>query len=218
MTASKSEKERALEIIRRLKKEYPDAKIALNFSNAYELLVATILSAQATDKKVNEITPVLFKKYPDAESLAKADQKEVEEVIKPLGFYRQKAKYIISAAKVITEKFGGKVPDNMEDLMTLPGVARKTANIVIGNAYGKVEGIAVDTHVKRLAQRLGFTSNKDPDKIEMDLMQLIPKEHWFELNYLLIEHGRNVCKAQKPDCKSCAVKELCPSSVLFLNS
>lgn len=213
-----NERERALEIIRRLKKLYPNAKIALNFNNAFELLIATILSAQATDKKVNEITPMLFKRFPDAKSLASASKEEVEEIIKPLGFYRQKADYIINASKIIVEKFRGQVPDTMEELITLPGVARKTANIVLGNAFGKVVGIAVDTHVKRLSNRLGFSEKNDPDKIEKDLMDLVPKEHWFDLNYLLIEHGRNICTAKNPKCFKCDLKELCPSSQIFLNS
>lgn len=204
--------ERMKEVIRRLEKEYPNARIALNFRNAYELLVATILSAQSTDKKVNEITPILFKKYPDARALASAPLKDIEKIIKPTGFFRQKAKYIQEAAKTIVEKFGGEVPDTMEELMQLPGVARKTANIVLGNAFGKVEGIAVDTHVKRLARLLGFTRNSDPDKIEQDLMKLTPKESWFKLNYLLIEHGRAVCQAKKPRCEICVLNDICPSA------
>jgi endonuclease-3 len=212
------DRERALEIIRRLKRLYPEAKIALNFTNPFELLVATILSAQATDKKVNEITPTLFKRFPDAKSLAAAPKEEVERIIKPLGFYRQKADYIINAARVIVEKFGGQVPDTMDELQTLPGVARKTANIVLGNAFGKIEGIAIDTHVKRLSNRLGFSEKNDPDKIEKDLMELIPKDYWFELNYLLIEHGRNICTAKNPKCSRCELKELCPSSQIFLSS
>lgn len=200
------------EVIKRLEKEYSNARIALNFRNPYELLIATILSAQSTDKKVNEITPVLFEKYPDAKALANASSEEVEAIIKPTGFYRQKAKYIIEAAKTIVEKFKGQVPDNMEELMQLPGVARKTANIVLANAFGKVEGIAVDTHVKRLSKLLGFTKNSDPDKIEQDLMKLTPKESWFKLNYLLIDHGRAVCQANRPKCEICVLNDICPSA------
>ncbi len=200
------------EIIKRLEREYPHSRIALNFKNPYELLVATILSAQSTDKKVNEITPELFKKYPDAKALASASLEEIEKIIKPTGFYRQKSKYLLMTAKTISEKFGGKVPDTMEELLQLPGVARKTANIVLGNAFGKVEGIAVDTHVKRLSRLLGFTKNSDPEKIEQDLMKVTPRENWFKLNYLLIDHGRAVCQANRPRCEICVLNDLCPSS------
>lgn len=210
----KEEKQRIKEIVERLKKAYPDAKIALDFSNPYELLVATILSAQTTDKKVNEVTPKLFKKYPTPEHLASANPKDVEEIIKPLGFFRQKAKYIIGAAKTIVEKFGGKVPDTMEELTTLPGVARKTANIVLSNAYGKIEGIAVDTHVRRISKKLGLTANEDPDKIERDLMEKIPKEEWFKFTYTVIEHGRKICKAPKPRCGECFLNDICPSALI----
>lgn len=209
------EKERVMEIINRLKKEYPDARIALKFRNPYELLVATILSAQSTDKKVNEITPLLFEKYPDVYALASADIAEVEQIIKPTGFFRQKARYIVLAARQIVERFNGKVPDTMEELTSLPGVARKTANIILANAFGKVEGIAVDTHVKRLAGRLGLSAEKDPDKIERDLLDKIPGEYWYAVNYLLIEHGRAVCKAPKPRCDRCVLADLCPSAFTF---
>lgn len=210
-----NEEERIKEIVARLKENYPDAKIALNFKNPYELLVATILSAQTTDKKVNEVTPKLFERYPDPLTLAQADIKDVEEIIKPLGFYRQKAKYIVGAAKVISEKFNGKVPDNMEELTLLPGVARKTANIVLSNAFGKVEGIAVDTHVRRISKKLGLTNNTDPDKIEKDLMAKIPKNEWFKFTYTVIEHGRNICKAPKPKCSVCFLNDICPSAAIF---
>jgi endonuclease-3 len=209
-----TEEERIKEIVERLKKAYPDAKIALNYNNPFELLVATILSAQTTDKKVNEITPALFSRYPDPEALAKADPLEVEAIIKPLGFYRQKAKYIIGAAKTIVEKFSGRVPDTMDELTTLPGVARKTANIVLSNAFGKIEGIAVDTHVRRISRKLGLTNNTDPEKIEHDLMQKLPKEEWFKFTYTVIEHGRKVCKAPKPKCESCFLNDICPSSLV----
>lgn len=209
-----NERERVKEIIERLKKAYPDARIALKFRNPYELLVATILSAQTTDKKVNEVTPVLFEKYPTVHDLANADLKDVEEIIRPLGFFRQKAKYIVGAAKTVVEKFGGNVPDNMDDLTTLPGVARKTANIVISNAFGKVEGIAVDTHVRRISRKLGLTSNSDPDKIEKDLMEKIPREEWFKFTYTVIEHGRKICKAPTPLCKECFLNDICPSALI----
>jgi len=209
-----NEEERIKEIVERLKRAYPDAKIALNFRNPFELLVATILSAQTTDKKVNEVTPILFSRYPTPEDLAKADTAEVESIIKPLGFYRQKAKYIIGAAKTIVEKFNGRVPDTMEELTTLPGVARKTANIVLSNAFGKIEGIAVDTHVRRIAKKLGLTENTDPEKIEQDLMQKIPKDEWFKFTYTVIEHGRNICKASRPKCDNCFLNDICPSSLV----
>lgn len=212
---SMDEKERVMEIIKRLQQEYPDAKIALKFNNAYELLVATILSAQSTDKKVNEITPELFKKYPDVYALASADIADVERIIKPTGFFRQKAKYIVNAARQIVERFDGRVPDTMEELTSLPGVARKTANIILANAFNKVEGIAVDTHVKRLANRLGLSSEKDPEKIERDLLAKIPRRYWYAVNYLLIEHGRAVCKAPRPKCDKCVLADLCPSAFTF---
>ncbi|MCX7831887.1 MAG: endonuclease III [Actinobacteria bacterium] len=213
--ADYNEEERIKEIVERLKKNYPDARIALRFRNPYELLVATILSAQTTDKKVNEVTPKLFERYPTPLALAQADIKDVEEIIKPLGFYRQKAKYIVGAARVISEKFNGKVPDNMEELTLLPGVARKTANIVLSNAYGKVEGIAVDTHVRRISKKLGLTDNTDPDKIEKDLMAKIPKDEWFKFTYTVIEHGRNICKAPRPKCSVCFLNDICPSASIF---
>ena len=201
------------QIIKILKKEYPKAKIALEFSNPLEILVATILSAQCTDERVNKVTKSLFKKYKTVQDYANADLKKFEQEIKSTGFYHNKAKNIISSAKMIIEKFNGKVPDKMEDLLTLPGVARKTANIVLGNAYGIVEGIAVDTHVRRLSQRLGFTKNDDPLKIEQDLMKIIPKSNWFIISYLLIEHGRKICDARKPKCSVCVISDLCPKII-----
>ena len=177
-------------IIKLLKKDYPEAKISLRYENPVQLLVAVMLSAQCTDKKVNIVTKVLFKKYKNAKSFAEANIKIFQEDIKPTGFFRVKAKNIIESFKIIVEKYDSRVPCSMYDLTKLPGVARKTANIVLSNAYGIVEGIAVDTHVKRLSQRLGLTKNKDPEKIERDLMELIPKKEWFNFTYLLIEHGR----------------------------
>lgn len=200
------------EIWKRLNREYPDAKCALNFSNAHEMLFATILSAQCTDVMVNRVTADLFRKYRTLDDYAKADPLEFERDIKPTGFFRQKTKSIQATARQLIDEFGGKVPDKMEDLVRLRGVARKTANIVLGNAYDKIEGIAVDTHVKRLSKRLGFTDHDDPVKVERDLMELVPKKKWFHLTYLLIEHGRAVCKAPVPRCEECVVNHLCPSS------
>jgi len=206
------EKERIKEIRKLLKKEYPKPTVALNFSNPLEMLIATILSAQATDVKVNEVTKDLFKNYKTARDYAESDRTELENEIRPTGFYRNKAKYLQEACKLIIEKFDGNVPDTMEGLISLPGVARKTANIVISNAFGKIEGIAVDTHVKRLSQRLGLTKNKNPDKIEQDLMAIIPKKEWFQFTYMLIDHGRKICHAKKPEHDKCVVRELCPSA------
>ena len=206
--------ERAPQIIRILSEAYPDAKVALNFSNPLEILVATILSAQCTDEKVNEVTETLFQKYRTAEDYLKVPEDELKADIKPTGFFNQKATSIREACRRIVEVYGGQVPDTMEDLITLRGVARKTANIVLGNAFGKVEGIAVDTHVKRLANRLGFSHESDPDKIERDLMRRIPRERWFDFTYVLIDHGRPVCVARKPKCEVCPVNRLCPSSLV----
>ncbi len=205
------EKKRLLEIVRLLKEAYPEAHIALRFSNPLELLVATILSAQCTDERVNQVTAKLFKKYRSAKDYAEADLDELAEDIRPTGFFQQKARYIKEAARLLQERFGGEVPRTMEELLTLPGVARKTANIVLSNAYGVVEGIPVDTHVRRLAQRLGFTQQKDPLKIEQDLMALLPKEDWATVPYVFQAHGRAVCKARKPLCHRCVVAHLCPS-------
>ncbi|RUM87603.1 MAG: endonuclease III [Thermodesulfatator sp.] len=205
-----TERERIKEIISRLQKEYDKARIALEFKDPFQLLVAVILSAQCTDVRVNMITPALFERFPGPREMAQADVSEIEEIIRSCGFFRNKAKNIKAAAAILVEKFGGKVPDNMKDLLTLPGVARKTANVVLFNAYGVIEGIAVDTHVKRLAKRLGLTRETDPVKIERDLMQKIPKELWGRITYLLIEHGRRVCKARKPACDQCILKDLCP--------
>lgn len=203
---------RAPEIVRILSQIYPDAKVALNFSNPLEMLVATILSAQCTDEKVNEVTAELFRKYRSAEDYLRVPEDELKRDIKPTGFFNQKAASIREACRRIVEAYGGEVPDAMEDLLTLRGVARKTANIVLGNAFGTVEGIAVDTHVKRLANRLGFSEQKDPDKIERDLMRLIPKDRWFPFTYVLIDHGRAICHARRPRCADCPVNHLCPAS------
>jgi endonuclease-3 len=210
------ERGKALKILKALEGSYPRARIALEFGDPLELLVATILSAQCTDKRVNMVTPALFKKYKTARDFADADIKEFEQEIRSTGFYRNKAKNIIGAARMVVKDFNGKVPDSMEDLLKLPGVARKTANIVLANGYGKVVGIAVDTHVGRLSQRLGFSKNNDPDKIEQDLLALFPKKEWYKINYLLIEHGRAICNAKKPLCPKCPVQKLCPSALYFL--
>jgi endonuclease III len=205
---------RAPHVIRLLSEVYPDAHVALNFSNAFEMLVATILSAQCTDEKVNEVTATLFRKYRSPEDYLRVPEDELKADIKPTGFFNQKAASIRAACQRIVEAYEGEVPDTMEELITLRGVARKTANIVLGNAYGKVEGIAVDTHVKRLANRLAFSAESDPDKIEQDLMRVIPKERWFDFTYVLIDHGRAVCVARRPRCEVCVVNRLCPASLV----
>jgi len=194
-------------IITKLKKLFPKSRIALNFSNNIELLVAVELSAQCTDKKVNEVTATLFKKYPNLDAYVNADPKEFEKDIHQCGFYRNKTKNILAAAKMIKEKFGGKVPKTMDEILELPGVARKTANIVLYNAHKVVEGIAVDTHVKRLAKRLGLTNNTDPVKIERDLMDIVPRKEWGTFNYLLVDYGRKYCKAKRHDHDNCPLKE-----------
>ncbi len=204
--------ERAPEIVKRLSKAYPGAHVALEFSNPLEMLVATILSAQCTDERVNEVTKALFKKYRKPGDYLRVPEAELAADIKPTGFFNQKTKSVRGACTRIVEVFGGKVPDSMEDLITLPGVARKTANIVLGNSFGKVEGIAVDTHVRRLAGRLGFSSHEDPEKIEADLMRIVPKSRWFDFTYVLIDHGRAVCVARRPKCEGCPVSSICPSS------
>jgi endonuclease-3 len=186
----------AQKILSELKRLHPKAKIVLNYSNNWELLVAVILSAQCTDKKVNEVTEKLFKKYKKLDDYVRADIKEFEKDIRPTGFYRAKAKNILTSARIIKEKFGGNIPKTMEEILTLPGVARKTANIVLGNAYGIVEGIAVDTHVRRLSRAWGLTNENDPNKIEKDLMQLIPKKDWFKFTYMAIDYGRKYCPAR----------------------
>jgi endonuclease III len=206
--------QRAPEIIRILSETYPDAKVALNFSNPLEMLVATILSAQCTDEKVNEVTETLFRKYQTPEDYLKVPEEELKADIKPTGFFNQKAIAIREACRRIVEAYDGDVPNTMEDLITLRGVARKTANIVLGNSFGIVEGIAVDTHVKRVANRLGFSERSDPDKIEQDLMRVIPQERWFDFTYVLIDHGRAICVARRPRCEECPVNHLCPASLV----
>jgi endonuclease-3 len=200
------------EIVDLLKKAYPKSRTALRFENPLQILVATILSAQCTDEKVNQITPDLFHKYPTALAFAEADPKTLEKEIRSTGFFRNKTKSIINASRKIVSDFGGKVPDSMESLITLPGVARKTANIVLSSGYEKAEGIAVDTHVKRLSQRLGLSKEKNPEKIEQDLMALVPRKDWIDFNYMLVNHGRKVCQARKPNCPECVLRHLCPSA------
>ena len=199
-------------IIKLLEKEYPDTKTALEFKNPLEMLVSTILSAQCTDKRVNIVTKKLFKKYKKPEDYATADIPELENDIHSTGFYKNKAKNIKAACNIIIEKFNSGVPDTMEDILTLPGVARKTANIVLWNSYGIISGIAVDTHVKRLTGLLELTKNRDPKKIEEDLMKITPEEYWAKLTNLIVEHGRSVCIARRPRCEICVLNKLCMAS------
>lgn len=243
--------QRKQEILHILKRTYPNPKIALNYSNSWELLVAVVLSAQCTDKMVNQITEKLFAKYKTLDDYVKVDIQEFEQDIKSTGFFRNKAKNILPTAKIIKEKFKGRIPNKMEDLLTLPGIARKTANIILGNAYNIVQGIAVDTHVHRINQRLrlvdltniggkkkilfqkdtekrvrplsrlrsdpktellDYIKDADPNKIEQTLMKVIPKEDWFKFTYMVIDHGRSICKAKNPNCITCPLKKLCPAS------
>jgi endonuclease III len=204
----------ALEVLSRLKREYPDARTELDYEMPLQLLVATILSAQCTDKRVNMVTPLLFQTFPTAASLAQAPPEKLEEIIKSTGFFRNKTKSLIGLGKALVERHNGEVPDSMEALLKLPGVGRKTANVVLGNAFGKNVGIVVDTHVARLSGRLGFTKEKDPVKIEQDLMPLFPREDWALLAHLLIFHGRRVCEARRPKCEICVLSDICPSSTV----
>ncbi len=205
-------KARVLNIIELLEKEHPDAKIALNYTNPLELLVATILSAQCTDRRVNIVTKTIFQKYRKPEDYANADQQELEEDIRPTGFYRNKARNLKKCCQILVEKFNSQVPKTMDEMLELPGVARKTANIVLSNAYNVIEGIAVDTHVRRLTRRLGLSEHEDPNKIEDDLMEIIPKTHWKRITDLLIFHGRRICVARKPKCGMCILNKICPSA------
>jgi endonuclease-3 len=205
-------KTRRLKIIEMLETEYQDAETSLKYNNPLELLVATILSAQCTDSRVNIVTKSLFKKYRKAEDYAKADLKKLEEDIRSTGFYRNKARNIKKSCQILIEKFNSQVPKTMEELLGLPGVARKTANIVLSNAYGIIEGIAVDTHVRRLAKRLGFSEHTNPNKIEKDLMNIVPRDKWMRFTDLLIFHGRKICAARKTKCGICILNKLCPSA------
>jgi endonuclease-3 len=197
-------------IRRRLKKAYPKATTELHWRNPFELLIATILSAQTTDKKVNEVTPILFARYPTPQALAQANPAEVEAIVRPLGYFRQKTRTIINAAKTLVERFRGEVPRTMDEMLQLPGVGRKTAAIVLGTAFGVQEGIAVDTHVQRVARRLGLTAQKQPEKIERDLMALVPRKEWTWFGHALTLHGRYVCLARKPQCDECVLEPHCP--------
>jgi len=207
-------KERTAQIIKLLKRAHPDAHCALNHSNAFELLVATILSAQCTDERVNIVTADLFRKYRQPEDYLKVPATELQQDIRTTGFFRNKTKSIQGACKMLVEEFGGRVPKTMEELLKLPGVARKTANVVLGVAFGIGEGIVVDTHVSRLSHRLKLTKHKDAGKIERDLMEIVPRKDWIDFSHLLIFHGRRVCKARRPLCEECVVERLCPSSIL----
>jgi endonuclease III len=205
---------RAPEILTRLRAAYPDARCALDHRGAFQLLCATILSAQCTDVRVNLVTPVLFGRYPTPEALARAKQADVEEIIRSTGFFRNKARSLIGMAQALVADFGGEVPRTMEQLRSLPGVGRKTANVILGNAYGINEGITVDTHVTRLSRLLGLTRHADPVKIEQDLMALFPQDQWALLSHLLIFHGRQICVARRPRCQDCVLSDLCPSSTV----
>jgi endonuclease III len=204
-------------VIRLLRKHYPRARTALEFGNPLEILIATILAAQCTDERVNKITPGLFQKYPTAGAFAGADRAELEQEIRSAGFFRNKAKAIIGSARRIVDEYGGTVPDSMNALVTLPGVARKTANIVLSAGYGKAEGIAVDTHAGRLSRRLGLSRHEDPVKVERDLLARVPREDWLDFNFLLVEHGRALCQARKPKCPECFLRRLCPSAEVFIS-
>ncbi len=211
-------KQRAAKVIEILEKQYPNAKTALNYSNPLELLVATMLSAQTTDTRVNIVTQTLFKKYKTAEDYAKVSTPELEADIRSTGFYHNKAKNLKGCCRLLVEKYHGQVPKTMSELTELPGVARKTANIVLYNAYGITAGIAVDTHVLRLSKRLGLTANSDQDKVEGDLMAIVPKDKWMHLTDLLIFHGRQVCDAKKPRCDICVLNQICPSAFTFTSN
>ncbi|HEV2194326.1 MAG TPA: endonuclease III [Candidatus Acidoferrum sp.] len=209
--AAGTDPKRVAAILAKLDQAYPNATCELNHKNAFELLIATILSAQCTDVRVNQVTETLFKKYPDAKAFAYATPSELEQEIRPTGFFRNKTKSVMGASKGILENFGGEVPQTMEEILTLPGVARKTANVVLGTAYGIPSGIVVDTHVQRIANRLDLTRNEDPKKIEQDLMQVIPKDKWIQFSHQIIWHGRRICQARKPKCVECNMESLCYS-------
>ncbi|MCU1245070.1 MAG: endonuclease [Acidobacteria bacterium] len=212
MAVATKKAERAAEIVERLRNMYPNAKCSLDFTNAFELLIATMLSAQSTDLRVNIVTKSLFRKYPDPHSFAAASQVEMERDVKQTGFFRNKAKAVIAASKAIVEKHGGEVPRTMEELTALPGVGRKTANVVLSNALHLPVGVVVDTHVTRVSGRLGLTAHSDAEKIEQDLMKLIPKKEWTSFAHRMILHGREICVARKPKCSACHLNELCPSA------
>lgn len=209
---AEEKKARAKQIVKRLRKAYPGAQTSLTFRNPFELLVATILSAQCTDERVNQVTPALFERYPTADDMAGAKTEELEDMIRSTGFFRNKTKSLLGMSNALVERHGGDVPARMDELVDLPGVGRKTANVVLGNAFGKNIGVVVDTHVSRLSGRLGLTAETDAVRIEQDLMQLIPRKDWTLLPHLFIDHGRVVCKAPTPKCENCILNDLCPSS------
>jgi endonuclease III len=211
---SPEEKQRTRKIISLLRKEYPDVQCSLNFSSPLELTIATILAAQCTDERVNLVTAELFRKYHKPEDYLKVPVTELEQDIRSTGFFRNKAKSIQGACKLLVEKFGGQVPQNFTDLLTLPGVARKTANVVMGNAFGIASGVVVDTHVTRITQLLSLTAHSAPERIEQDLIELVPQKDWIDFSHLLIYHGRAVCIARRPQCDRCTLEKLCPSSLL----
>jgi endonuclease III len=208
-TADPTNPKRVAAILEKLDEAYPNATCELKHTNAFQLVVSTILSAQCTDVRVNHVTETLYKKYPDAKSFAYANPAELEQEIRPTGFFRNKTKSVIGASRAIVERFGGEVPRTMEEMLTLPGVARKTANVVLGTAYGIPSGVVVDTHVQRLANRLELTKNEDPKKIEQDLMKILPQDKWIQFSHQLIWHGRRVCVARKPRCVECKLETLC---------
>jgi len=210
--SKKARRERAGEILARLRELYPQTRIALDFENPLQLLMATVLAAQCTDERVNLVTPALFRRYPEARDYAAADLGELEEMVKTTGFFRNKARALKNLGTALVAEHGGEVPGSLEALVALPGVGRKTANVVLGNAIGRIEGIAVDTHVQRLSRRLFLTAEEDPVKIESDLMPLLPQEDWTRFALLLQDHGRKVCKARKPECAVCVAADLCPSA------
>lgn len=210
--SEKNVEQRAIEVIRLMNLRYPNPETLLRAENAWELLVATVLAAQCTDARVNLVTPVLFERWPDIASMAQARQEDVEAVVRPTGFYRNKAKHLIAAAQKIMTVYGGKVPATMAELTSLPGVARKTANIVLWGAFGRNDGMAVDTHVKRIAFRLGLTEHKEPERVEKDLMKLFPQETWGDMNHRLVWFGRDICDARNPMCAQCEMDSFCPKA------
>jgi endonuclease-3 len=212
--SDKELKDRMRKIIRLLNRAYPDAKCSLNHSNAFELLIATILSAQCTDERVNIVTADLFRKYRQPGDYLKVSAHELQDDIRTTGFFRNKTKSIQGTAKILAEQYSGRVPETIEELLELPGVARKTANVVLGNAFGVISGIVVDTHVTRLSRRLGLTEQRHPEKIENDLVEIVPKKDWVIFSHLLIAHGRKICKARNPLCAECVIEKYCPSSYL----
>jgi len=210
--SKRAKRERAAVIAARLRDEYPDSRVALDFANPYQLLVATILAAQSTDKRINLVTPALFRRFPTPRDLAGADLGELEELVHSTGFFRNKARALLALGQALAAEHGGAVPDRMEALVALPGVGRKTANVVLGNAFGQNAGVVVDTHVQRLSRRLALSAETDPEKIERDLMELVPREDWTRFANQLIHHGRAVCHARKPDCPYCVLADICPSA------